>query len=319
MKRVVVLVMFCASLIASFIGPIPVLAQADGNVKCGKGGCRAQATSNNWITKGRAEEIQLAKRTSRLSVVRQSAGDEKRPRGRDIAKEARPGSVEAAEEYGRKVEAAVARYESELRNQDVCRRTVDVERCGVAVEPTFDPQELPVITGRPVDDPEAPAQVRLAPQQVAYIALARLKLTAPTPGIGPSPSVNKWDMAAVGYPVWLWGEGRTDPGPVSDSVGGLFVSLDAKVSKIEFTMGDGTTMTCLGAGKRWGSWVTPGAKSPSCGHVYTKPSLPKGDYTVTATTTWSVSWNVTGQTGVIPFVQSASTTLRVGELQALVR
>jgi hypothetical protein len=40
---------------------------------------------------------------------------------------------------------------------------------------------------------------------------------------------------------------------------------------------------------------------------------------VTATTTWSVAWNVTGQTGVIPFVQSASTALPVGELQVLMR
>jgi hypothetical protein len=131
--------------------------------------------------------------------------------------------------------------------------------------------------------------------------------------------VNKWNMAAVGYPLWLWGEGVTHPDPVSDSVGGLFVSLDAKVAKIEFRMGDGTTVTCQGTGERWGTWVDPGAKSPSCGHVYTKPSLPEGDYTVTATTTWSVAWNVTGQTGVIPFVQSASTTLPVGELQVLVR
>ena len=126
-------------------------------------------------------------------------------------------------------------------------------------------------------------------------------------------------MAAVGYPLWLWGEGTTNPAPVSDSVGGLFVSLDAHVSKIVFTMGDGAKVTCRGVGKKWGTWVAAGQKSPVCGHIYKKPSLPHGSYTVTATTYWSVAWNVTGQQGVIPFAQTASRRLPVGELQVLVR
>lgn len=65
--------------------------------------------------------------------------------------------------------------------------------------------------------------------------------------------------------------------------------------------------------------MAPGQASPVCGYTYQKPSLPKGSYTVTATTHWSVAWNANGQTGLIPFVQSTSTTLPVGELQTLVR
>jgi hypothetical protein len=164
-----------------------------------------------------------------------------------------------------------------------------------------------------------PLAVPVSPQRAAYIAFARLKLTAPRPQIGPAPSLNRWKMAAVGYPLWLWAEGNTNPAPVSDSAGGLFVSLDANVSKIVYDMGDGTKVTCAGVGTRWGPWVTAGQASPDCGHVYKKPSLPKGSYTVTATTYWSVEWTVTGQTGVIPFVQSAQTTIPVGELQVLVR
>ncbi len=151
------------------------------------------------------------------------------------------------------------------------------------------------------------------------MAFARLRLVAPKPSIGPAPSSNKWDMAAVGYPLWLWGEGNSHPAPVSDSIGGLFVSLDAHVSKIVFNMGDGTRVTCQGVGRKWTRSVPAGQKSPSCGHTYSKPSLPKGSYTVTATTYWSVDWNVTGVRGVIPFVQSAITTVPVGELQVLVR
>ena len=161
--------------------------------------------------------------------------------------------------------------------------------------------------------------VPITPQQAAYIAFARLKLTAPKPGIGPPPSLNRWNMAAVGYPLWLWAEGNTDPAPVSDSAGGLFVSLEAQLSKIVYDMGDGASVTCVDGGTTWGPWVKAGQPSPDCGHVYEKPSLPQGNYTVTATTYWSVSWTVTGQSGVIPYVQTAQTTLPVGELQVLVR
>ena len=219
----------------------------------------------------------------------------------------------------KKYEAAVAVYEEELANRNLCLQGAHIEGCGYPVEPQFGDTALPFVTGTVVGEPQGSPRVVLTPRQVAYIAVARLKLKAPTPGIGPPPSLNRWKMAAVGYPLWLWGEGQTNPAPVSDSVGGLYVSLDAHVSKIVFDMGDGTKVTCRGAGKKWGRWVSPGEKSPSCGHVYTRPSLPKANYTVTATTYWSVAWNVTGQTGVIPFVQSAQTTLPVGELQVLVR
>ena len=159
----------------------------------------------------------------------------------------------------------------------------------------------------------------ISPQEAAQRAVARLTLTAPKPGIGPPPEINRWKMAAVGYPMWLWVEGNTNPAPVSDSVGGLFVSLDARIQQISFDMGDGHTVRCATAGTKWTRAVKPAQKSPTCGYTYQQPSLPKGEYTITATTTWAVDWNINGTTGTIPLTQSASTTLPVGELQALVR
>jgi len=164
----------------------------------------------------------------------------------------------------------------------------------------------------------APAVV-LDPQTVAYLAVARLKLAAPTPGIGPSPDLNRWKMAAVGYPLWLWAEGSTDPAPVSDSVYNLYVSLDARISNLEFLMGDGESVTCRGEGTKWTPGVPAGEESPTCGYRYKKPSLPNNSYTVTIRTSWAVDWNINGQTGTIPYVQTASTELPVGELQVLVR
>jgi hypothetical protein len=214
-------------------------------------------------------------------------------------------------------------YKAALVTRTACQGTGHPEVCAMPDKPPVNVPVAPDPGTVPLNDvgvgEPAPIPVAVSPQQAAYIAFARLKLTAPRPQIGPAPSLNRWDMAAVGYPLWLWSEGNTNPAPVSDSAGGLFVSLDADVSKIVYDMGDGTTVTCTGVGTKWGPWVTAGQASPDCGHVYEKPSLPKGSYTVTATTHWSVAWTVTGQTGVIPFIQSAQTTIPVGELQVLVR
>lgn len=159
----------------------------------------------------------------------------------------------------------------------------------------------------------------ISPQEAAYVAVARLRLTAPRPMIGPPPSINEWKMAAVGYPMWLWAEGNLDPAPVSDSVEDISVSLNARLVKIVYDMGDGHKLTCTNVSRAWTRSVTPGTPSPACGYTYQKPSLPHGKYTITANAVWAVDWQVNGVTGTIPFYNSASTSVPVGELQVLVR
>ncbi len=173
--------------------------------------------------------------------------------------------------------------------------------------------------GRVNGIPVGQNQPALSPQQAAYVAFARLRLAAPKPRIGPSPDLNEWKMAAVGYPLWLWADGNLDPAPVTDTVYDISVGLNARLVKVVFTMGDGHKVTCTDVSREWTSAVAAGAESPSCGYRYQKPSLPKGSYTVTANAVWAVDWNVNGTTGTIPFYQSASTTIPVGELQVLVR
>ena len=181
--------------------------------------------------------------------------------------------------------------------------------------------------GKAVEQPELIARAQLlgggapqiSPQQAAIIAVARLRLSPPEPVVGPSPEINEWDIAAVGYPYWLWAEGDLDPAPVSTTVADLTVSLDAHLASTTFDLGDGTRVTCTDLTARWSRAVEPGAASPACGHTYTKPSLPKGDYTITAYSTWAVDWSVNGVGGTIPLYQQASTTLPVGELQVLTR
>ncbi len=155
--------------------------------------------------------------------------------------------------------------------------------------------------------------------QAAAIAVARLKLPTVAPGIGPSPKLNPWNMAAVGYPLWLWADGPTHVGPISDSVAGLSVSLEADVSSLTFRMGDGHTVNCAGTGHPWTTAVEPGTKSPNCGYSYAKPSLPDDTYTVAAIANWAVTWTSNGQSGVINVPVVDTTELPVGELQVLVR
>jgi len=54
-----------------------------------------------------------------------------------------------------------------------------------------------------------PGNPSITASQAATIAVARLPLPTIAPGIGPSPELNPWNIAAVGYPLWLWADGPT--------------------------------------------------------------------------------------------------------------
>jgi hypothetical protein len=213
---------------------------------------------------------------------------------------------EAFDEYG-------PRYELYIRCMSRFRAGLSNAACGEA--PTFPtPPQFSTNFWGSGNQP-----VRITAGQAAAAAVARLQLPTVAPGIGPSPALNPWSMAAVGYPLWLWADGPTHVGPISDSVAGLSVSLDAEVRSLTFRMGDGNTITCAGTGHEWTSSVEPGTKSPNCGYSYAKPSLPDRAYTVAAVANWAVTWTSNGQSGVINVPVVATTQLPVGELQVLVR
>jgi len=125
--------------------------------------------------------------------------------------------------------------------------------------------------------------------------------------------------------VWLsiattsnqyWGVQTTPP----VSVPGLSVTATATTQSVTWDMGDGHSFSCPNPGRAY----TPadgGNASPLCGYTYRQPSgaKPGGAYTVTATTTWQVSWKAsTGQTGTLPPQTKTSTaTVKIGELQVV--
>jgi hypothetical protein len=274
----------------------------------------------------RAEDIETKKACDSRGCYVISKRQTKPPgeSGRDEGSSSPRRGANDQDEANEKVSDARNKFSAALAAYD--RRLATYTRC----VRTFDPSLNKAGCGNPPTPPTAPEfgsdtfsgrgnQPGITAGNAAAIAVARLQLPTIAPGIGPSPDLNPWNMAAVGYPLWLWADGPSHVGPISDSVAGLSVSLEAEVSNLTFRMGDGHTVNCPGTGHPWTTAVEPGRKSPNCGYSYAKPSLPDDTYTVAAIATWAVTWTSNGQSGVINVPAVDTTELPVGELQVLVR
>ena len=120
----------------------------------------------------------------------------------------------------------------------------------------------------------------------------------------------------MGLPTWMWAQDAAGSswGPVTRTVtaGAYSVTATAKVAKVVWAMGDGSTVVCRTPGTpyedRFGA-----SQSPDCGHQYTK----QGRYTVRATSHWSVAWAGIGQSGTIPLTLADSAVITMGEAQVL--
>ncbi|MEE1782716.1 ATP/GTP-binding protein [Streptomyces sp. SP17BM10] len=156
------------------------------------------------------------------------------------------------------------------------------------------------------------------PAQLAQEIFATMKFDVPDIGTAPE----KDAKGVIGMPVWLWAKSSQKswgPWVESKSAGGLSVTLTAKVTQIDWAMGDGGSRTCTVPGTPY----TPdrgAAQSPDCGYRYTTTSAgkPDGKFQVSATTTWAVHWEGGGQQGDLPAIKkTANTALTVGEVQVL--
>lgn len=172
------------------------------------------------------------------------------------------------------------------------------------------------IGGSSVAGEPAQPQQTVSLEAIAISVATEVYLPAPAPKFGPDPSVNEWKMLAVGYPIWLW---AVVPGSVHSSATqqGITVTLSARPVATSFDMGDGQTIRCA-AMTPYTSAVRPGTPSPDCGYTYRRPSLPRGSYTVTATTRWEISWSAVGQSGTFALNRAGSRELPIGEIQAVI-
>lgn len=171
-------------------------------------------------------------------------------------------------------------------------------------------------------DPPPNSGAGPTPREVALIAIERMRLSAIDIGIVPEPGPDS--VGLVGMPVWMWAETPDEHtfGPLTEtaSAGGVSVTATANVLHVTWDMGDGSKVICDTAGSPYKASYGL-KKSPDCGHTYTRSSAHEADdaYTVTATSSWVITWSGAGQTGTIRLNGLVrSTQIRIGEAQVLV-
>ncbi|GAA2685990.1 MULTISPECIES: hypothetical protein [Actinosynnema] len=164
------------------------------------------------------------------------------------------------------------------------------------------------------DDKQLGAALLPSPAELAQSARKQLRLPSPT--IATSPTQDQ----LVHLPTWLWLSGGWRAVSATASVPGVAVTAVAAPLSVIWSMGDGTTVTCSGAGTPYPVNGDPRSPSPDCGHVYRRSSAghPAREFPVTATVRWQVTWSGAGQGGAFPDMTTGSTTsFRVLESQAL--
>jgi hypothetical protein len=169
------------------------------------------------------------------------------------------------------------------------------------------------------DGEQRPAQPAIDPEVLARRAVDSMRLDGPDVA-SPRPG----GKYMVGVPMWLWvRQGETTYGPATATASAGTVTATAQVTSIRWTMGDGTTATCAGPGTPYrGSQNMD--DSPDCGHRYTRTSSgqPGERFPLTATSTWTITWEVTagepaGDAGEWTETRDSTVGVRVGEVQVL--
>ncbi|WP_031510907.1 hypothetical protein [Streptomyces megasporus] len=162
-----------------------------------------------------------------------------------------------------------------------------------------------------------PEEEAVDPTVLAQQALDKMALRGPDI-ISPT-SAGRY---SVGVPMWLQvGRSATTYGPnrASASAGGVTVTATARVTRIVWDMGDGSSVTCTGPGSPYRKGYGM-RSSPDCGHRYTTTSASRssGRFTVTATSTWQVQWTATtGESGEVTTTRQSEVAIGVGEAQAV--
>jgi hypothetical protein len=157
--------------------------------------------------------------------------------------------------------------------------------------------------------PQLPSPAELAER-------ARRQLRLPSPAIAASPTGTQ----LVNLPTWLWLAGGWTPTSATAAVPGFSVTATATPTSVTWSMGDGSEVTCNGAGTPFTPGGDPVAASPDCGHVYRVSSAGRAGevFAVSATVRWTVTWTGAGQGGAFPDLTATSTAaFRVAEAQAL--
>jgi hypothetical protein len=129
---------------------------------------------------------------------------------------------------------------------------------------------------------------------LAQQAVSKLALASPTVEMAPPPGTAQ----LVNVASWLWiAPGLWDAKSASATAGTVTATATATPAKVVWNMGDGNQVTCDGPGVIY-DLSTPNAAT-NCSYTWTEPSSgqPNGEFEVTATIYWQVSWTAVGALG----------------------
>ena len=176
--------------------------------------------------------------------------------------------------------------------------------------------------------PAGPTQAEIDGARDQLLAQAETIVTVPTHRAYTAPTTT----ALVDVATWLWID---RPGARDGSAEAGPVRLDLHVAPrrvVHFDMGNGDQVSCSWADA--GTAYDPGraldSQHTNCSYTYERPSSdqPGGAHTVRATVVWDRSWTCSviegpdigscGADSLAPVTRSATTSLRVAEVQALV-
>ena len=166
-----------------------------------------------------------------------------------------------------------------------------------------------------IPDGQQPGAAQL-PSPAELAAMARKQLRLPTPTIAANPVGDQ----LVNLPTWMWLSRGWGPVSATASVPGVSVTAVATPTSVSWSMGDGSTVTCTGAGTPFRPGTDPKAPSPDCGHTYRTSSASQAGqaFPVIATLHWTVTWSGAGQGGTFPdMTTTGNAPFRVAESQAL--
>lgn len=148
---------------------------------------------------------------------------------------------------------------------------------------------------------------------LAARAVARMQIPEAQIVFGPEPSVNEWNAIPVNFPIWLdLGAKRAVSQTVVEDA--IRIELSASLANTYWQMGDGSAFSCSAMTTRPSGVQNPPRPSPTCGYTYTR----KGDYQVSAISTWQVNWSVNGRSGVMTVARGGARTLKINELRSLI-
>ncbi|MFC5925931.1 hypothetical protein [Micromonospora vulcania] len=173
-----------------------------------------------------------------------------------------------------------------------------------------------------LDEPPAGYGAPPDPEELARRALASIKLLPARLKVAPRKTVGP---GLVGLPVWMWATpSKSYFGPLHASASdrGLTVSIEAKVDRIVWDMGNGEKKVCYGPGTPYDAKNKDlaGKASPDCGYDsgYSKAAT----YRVGATTHWTVRWWTDNGVEGDPIPQtriSGTVPVQINELQVVTR